>query len=88
MLYINENNFPDHKDDYQKLERALELSREIAKDVDEQVQMHERQILLMETFDKIDSKSYTTFKGNTRCQHRIDYYQLYNGSYVFYCVMN
>ena len=55
----------DHKDDYQQLERALELSREIAKDVDEQVQMHEREMLLIETYDKIDSKSSTTLKGES-----------------------
>jgi len=41
----------------------LELSREIAKDVDDQVQMHEREILLMETYDKTDSRSATTLKG-------------------------
>jgi len=53
----------DHKDDYDNLTRALELSKEIAKDVDEQVQAQQRQQLLLEIQEKTDAKSSTTYKG-------------------------
>lgn len=72
----------DHKDDHKHLERALELSREIAKDVDEQVQAHERQNLLIETYDKIDTKSATTFKGELLVAVGLNGYSPY--SYRFF----
>nr|XP_018671959.1 rho guanine nucleotide exchange factor 28-like isoform X2 [Ciona intestinalis] len=59
---LENSNKKDHTEDYAELERALDLSREIAKDVDEQVQAHEREQLLYEIYEKTDTKTTTAFK--------------------------
>ncbi|XP_078484363.1 uncharacterized protein LOC100175494 isoform X2 [Ciona intestinalis] len=59
---LENSNKKDHREDYAELERALDLSREIAKDVDEQVQAHEREQLLYEIYEKTDTKTTTPFK--------------------------
>ena len=57
--------FSDHKEDADDIERALELCRDIAKDVDEQVRAHERAQLLLEIYDKTEAKTTTTIRGKT-----------------------
>nr|CAB3222859.1 rho guanine nucleotide exchange factor 18-like [Phallusia mammillata] len=56
----------DHKEDLEDLNRALELSKEIAKDIDDQVQAFERQRLLFEIHDKTETKTTTTFKDGRK----------------------
>lgn len=55
-------------EDHKLLEKSLELSQEIMKDVREHVQVYKRGNLLLETHARIEPRSYTTFKGiGIRC---------------------
>jgi len=60
----------DHKDDADDIERALELCRDIAKDVDEQVRSHERQQQLMEIYDKTEAKTATTIREGRKFERK------------------
>ena len=62
--------FPDHKEDADNIERALELCRDIAKDVDEQVRAHERAQLLLDIYDKTDAKTATTIKKDKKFERK------------------
>ena len=53
----------DHAEDYKELEKALTLCKQLAIDVDDQVNDRENYVKLIDVHEKTDHRCTTTFKG-------------------------
>lgn len=58
MLFV-----PEHKSDTANLNHALDLITDIIKKVDNQVLEYEKKMRVTEIYQKMESKSYATYKG-------------------------
>ena len=57
------NHISAHPEDFDDIEKALDLSKEIAKAVDDQVQSREKYLQLLEVHEKTEPRANTIYKG-------------------------